>query len=166
MLQRRLSFVLQASSSHSSPSSSSSHVAMGRRNSLPLMMVATNSTHWPNNNNNSSDGPLSRQFSTNPRWTNKDESTLGGSSPRIVESISSTVTLTEKRVRQRRRSMSGFFVGDTMRRQRDASLMMERLRRQQTETSVFDQYSSHMMDEWKGYAEEPDESKSQNRCDL
>jgi len=180
MFPRRLSFVLQASSSHSS---SSSTVSMGRRNSLPLMMASLP-------NNHCSDGQLSRNFSTNPRWTNKDESTTGGAPHHIVESISSTVTMTEKRIHRRRLSdstrrrssmvedeedeeqyddhfnKSGFYVDSSMRRERDSSFLLDRLRRQQVETSVFDKYSSHLMDEWKGYAEEPDETKSQNRCDL
>lgn len=191
MLQRRLSLVLQASSQSSS--SSVSHVPMGRRSSLPLLMTTNSngSNTLVLNGSQASDGQqlLSRQFSTNPRWTNKDEC-----SPRIVETISSTVTVSESRVRSRRRRSSlsehdydeeednnyerysdrynrnGFFVvsdsSTAMRSQRDSSLMLEQLRRQQVETSVFDQYSSQMMDEWRGYVHEPDEPKSQNRCDL
>jgi len=129
------------------------------------------------NNNNSNEQSLSRNFSTNPRWTNKDENSHG--TPQIKESISSSssVRLTEKRYRRMSSIIvddqceddsydkSGFFV-DEMTRERDSSFLMDRLRRQQLETSIFDRYTSNMMDEWRGYVDEPEEAKSQNRCDL
>lgn len=130
------------------------------------------------NMDNSYEQPSSRNFSTNPRWTNKDENSHGTNSQHVDSiSYSSSVKLSEKRYHRINSTIvndecvddsydkSGFFV-DEMIRERDSSFLMDRLRRQQLETSIFDKYSSNMMDEWRGYVAEPEEAKSQNRCDL
>lgn len=126
MLQRRLSIVLQSSSSNAKAS---------LVNSLPIISA--------------------RGFSTNPRWTNVDNSASFSQS-----SVDSKSGSRGKFIKERG---DGFFVDEFPSIERESSFIVDRMREQ--EGSVFDRYTSEMNSEWRGFSK-ADDSQYQNRCEL